>query len=260
MKTSLFIFFAILKTLFLFLYFLQNMSSIQHRWNEDEAVNPAFRNILLRIPKLLLSVGDGGLFLMGRACDDLSFDDVLAAVGPFEPRPIVFHKTPPVTEAHDTVIFGDFEEGSFYRYNKKTKVPIRPFNPFLLRLKQRLLNEIKFFETCGVQKASSLDFNLMMIFHFNNGSDSIGWHQDDELEGDRRVAMITLYKNRQDTRVFEIEEKAVVKDRVVFSIDLKHGDLLFMLGHSLQRDFHHRIPKTSATVGPRLTVTFRVWK
>jgi alkylated DNA repair dioxygenase AlkB len=56
------------------------------------------------------------------------------------------------------------------------------------------------------------------------------------------------------TRQFRIAHKRQRAERL--SLALGHGDLLWMDGNS-QRDYRHALAKTSATVGPRINLTFR---
>jgi alkylated DNA repair dioxygenase AlkB len=71
-----------------------------------------------------------------------------------------------------------------------------------------------------VREATGVRFDCVLVNHYRDGSDAMGWHADDELE-------------------------------------LGEGSLLVM-GGSTQRRFQHAIPRTARTVGPRMNLTFRL--
>ncbi|NRB70313.1 MAG: alpha-ketoglutarate-dependent dioxygenase AlkB [Xanthomonadales bacterium] len=94
-------------------------------------------------------------------------------------------------------------------------------------------------------------FNSVLCNGYRDGSDSMGWHADDEPELGPRplIASVSLGQ----TRRFRIRSR-VSKESV--GLDLEPGSLLLMHGHS-QRDYQHALPKTRRAVGRRINLTFR---
>ncbi|HEY5821358.1 MAG TPA: alpha-ketoglutarate-dependent dioxygenase AlkB [Propionibacteriaceae bacterium] len=87
---------------------------------------------------------------------------------------------------------------------------------------------------------------------YRDGRDSVAFHGDTIGRGrseDTMVAIVSLGSPRQ----FQLRPRgggATIKHR------LGHGDLIVM-GGSCQRTWEHAIPKTTAAVGPRISVQFR---
>ena len=134
--------------------------------------------------------------------------------------------------------YGD--RGAVYRYSGTINEPI-PWLPELKALRERL-NDF-----CKNQ------FNSMLANHYRSGSDSMGWHSDDEKElgPDPVIASISLggarrfllrHRRRQDLPTHEIM--------------LENGSLLVMRASS-QGAWRHSIPKTRRAVAPRINLTYR---
>ena len=100
---------------------------------------------------------------------------------------------------------------------------------------------------------------------YRDGRDSVAWHGDDLGRGrteDTAVAILSLGAPRR----LLLRPRAITADgrpgpagaaRRSLPVPLGHGDLVVM-GGSCQRTFEHAVPKTSAPVGPRISVQFRV--
>lgn len=95
------------------------------------------------------------------------------------------------------------------------------------------------------------EFNSCLANFYRDGSDSIGYHSDDEAELGTRptIASISLGAPRR----FLFREVATGRR---WSVELGNGDLLIMTGAS-QTDYRHAVPKTKRVVGPRINLTFR---
>ena len=104
-----------------------------------------------------------------------------------------------------------------------------------------------------VVQACGNRFNSVLANYYRSGSDSMGWHSDDERElgpdpliasvslgGDRRF----LLRHRQDRHAAKHE------------VTLEHGSLLVM-DRGVQSEWQHAIPKTQRKVLPRINLTFR---
>ena len=106
----------------------------------------------------------------------------------------------------------------------------------------------------GLRRELGVDFNSCLANLYRDGTDSMGYHSDNEPELGPRptIASISL----GDRRRFVLRHR-VSGER--WSWDLGHGDLLVMRGES-QSAFAHAVPKTSRPVGPRMNLTFRCFR
>ena len=129
-----------------------------------------------------------------------------------------------------------------YAYSGRTFEPA-PWTPELLMVKER------------VDAAAGASFNSVLVNYYRDGRDSVGEHADDEPElgpepGNVLIASVSLGARRR----FLLRHK---RSRVVEEFELGDGGLLVM-GGTTQRHFTHRAPRTTADVGPRMNLTFRV--
>jgi len=104
-----------------------------------------------------------------------------------------------------------------------------------------------------VEGLTGAHFNSVLLNHYRDGGDSMGFHADDEPElGDQPTiaslsfgaARIMHFRHRHDS------------DVPTQRIALHDGSLLIM-GPTVQRDWKHAIPKTRQAVSPRINLTFR---
>ena len=87
---------------------------------------------------------------------------------------------------------------------------------------------------------------------YRDGSDSVAWHGDTigrSSTEDTMVAVVSLGA----TRMFAMRPRGGGPS---LRLPQSHGDLLVM-GGSCQRTWEHAVPKTSAAVGPRMSIQFR---
>lgn len=127
-----------------------------------------------------------------------------------------------------------------YRYSGTTFVPV-PWTVELSDIRQRLE------EVCGAP------FNSVLANWYRHGSDSMGFHADNEPElGPRPViASLTLGGARR----FVLKPYRGMNAESL-SINLGNGDLLEMSGET-QHFWRHGVPKTTKVVDPRINLTFR---
>ena len=88
---------------------------------------------------------------------------------------------------------------------------------------------------------------------YRHGSDSVAWHGDRigrSREQDTMIAIVSLGSARH---LALRPRDGGASQRV----SLGHGDLVVM-GGACQRTWDHAVPKTSAAVGPRVSIQFRV--
>jgi alkylated DNA repair dioxygenase AlkB len=125
-----------------------------------------------------------------------------------------------------------------YRYSGTVNEP-GPWPEVLARLRERLRQEL------------DVDFNSCLANLYRDGTDSIGYHSDNESELGPRptIGLVSL----GDRRRFVLRHR---RTHARWSWDLGKGDLLVMRDES-QSDYAHAVPKTSRPVGSRMNLTFR---
>jgi alkylated DNA repair dioxygenase AlkB len=133
------------------------------------------------------------------------------------------------------------DPGVTYKYSHHLMSP-KPWIRSVLEMKQRL------------EDAISHRFNGALLNFYRDGSDSMGWHRDNEKELGSRPVIASVSFGAE--RLFELRRYSSKSD--LKKIKLGHGSVLVMSG-TLQDFWEHRIPKTGklSPVGPRVNVTFR---
>lgn len=124
-----------------------------------------------------------------------------------------------------------------YTYSGRTYEP-RPWTPTLVQIKKK------------IEYATSNQFNSVLLNRYESGTDSVGWHADDEPEmsPEHPIASLSL----GTTRSFQIRRG----DGPIQTIELGHGSLLIMHA-GMQQEWKHRVPKTKRIRGTRINLTFR---
>jgi alkylated DNA repair dioxygenase AlkB len=109
-----------------------------------------------------------------------------------------------------------------------------------------------------VSGAVGARFNHVLFNFYRDGSDSMGFHADDEPElGERPlVASLSVGGPRRFVVKRGRGSGAVRVQPLRVEFELDSGSLLFM-GGSCQREFVHAVPKTRRLVAPRINLTFR---
>jgi len=106
-----------------------------------------------------------------------------------------------------------------------------------------------------VESISGTNFTTVLLNYYRNGSDSNGWHADNEKElgANPIIASLSLGAERsfQLKHNFDITQKK--------NIILENGSLLLMKG-TTQHFWKHQVPKTTKPVGSRINLTFRIIK
>lgn len=142
------------------------------------------------------------------------------------------HKIPRLESFHSKQILS-------YSYSGKTLYS-KPFTKELVEL-------------CAlIEKATSATFNCVLINLYRNGSDSNGWHSDNEPELGKNpiIASLSLGTSRR----FDLKNQT---QNEKFSIDLNHGDLLLM-NDQIQNYYKHQIAKSKKVTNERINLTFRL--
>lgn len=104
-----------------------------------------------------------------------------------------------------------------------------------------------------VQNTTGRRFNSVLANYYRDGSDSVAWHADDEVELGEQPTIASLSIGAP--RRFSVKSRRANPAHRT-DLWLCDGDLLVMSGRS-QLDYLHSVPKTSRPVGPRINLTFR---
>ena len=127
-----------------------------------------------------------------------------------------------------------------YTYSGVANEPL-PWIPPLLEIRER------------VEAASGERFNSVLANHYRDGSDSMGWHSDNEPElgPEPTIASVSFGA----TRRFLLKHRRRKELRAT-ALELGDGSLLLMRGPT-QDHWRHSVPKTRRAVGGRVNLTFR---
>jgi alkylated DNA repair dioxygenase AlkB len=100
---------------------------------------------------------------------------------------------------------------------------------------------------------TGIEFNSALANLYRDGSDTVGWHSDDEPElgAEPVIASVSLGAQRD----FQIRHKNL-SDVPTIKLSLEHGSLLLMRG-TTQRDWKHQLPRRKKVSKPRINLTFR---
>lgn len=126
-----------------------------------------------------------------------------------------------------------------YSYSGITMQP-HAFGPAMMVIKNK------------VEAFTQSSFNTALLNLYRNGTDSMGWHRDNEKELGPTpiIASISLGAEREfQLRHYQTKEH-------VQKIPLQHGSLLIMREQT-NTYWEHRIPKTSKPLSARINITFR---
>lgn len=126
-----------------------------------------------------------------------------------------------------------------YRYSGIT-MKAKPFDKVLQAIKYKVENFVG--ET----------FNGALLNLYRNGSDSMGWHRDNEkMLGTNPIVVSVSFGG---TRKFLLRN---YNDRSIsMELGLQHGSLLLMFGET-QNCWQHAVPKSRSQADPRVNITFR---
>ena len=103
-----------------------------------------------------------------------------------------------------------------------------------------------------IEQSVNIQFNSVLANLYRDGSDSNGWHSDNEKElGENPIiASLSLGANRK----FKMRNNQNGEN---IDLYLANGSLLIMAGLT-QAYWKHTIPKTRENVSPRINLTYRV--
>lgn len=130
------------------------------------------------------------------------------------------------------------DAGIRYTYSGVVHDPL-PWPPVLAALRTR------------VQAFTGHDFNSVLANRYRDGTDSMGWHADNERELGRNPVIASLSFGAD--RVFKLRHN---KNSETVEVRLGNGSLLLMCG-SLQHHWRHCLPKMRGITEARVNLTFR---
>jgi alkylated DNA repair dioxygenase AlkB len=129
--------------------------------------------------------------------------------------------------------YGD--DGVSYRYSG-SDYPALPWTITLVEIKSKI-------------EAVQGEYNYCLLNRYRSGSDSVGWHADNEREMGNVIGSLSLGA----TRTFRIRHSA---SRETKTFRVSNGTLIIMAG-TMQQFWKHEVPKTKQNVGERINLTFR---
>jgi alkylated DNA repair dioxygenase AlkB len=178
-------------------------------------------------------LADGGVLLYDEAflapdVADRYFEELRDLVV-WEQKPGIFgHMQPRLTASYCDL-------GVTYRYSGTVNAAL-PWTAPLLEIKERI-------------EAVQGDYNYCLLNRYRSGSDSMGWHADDEPEMGSVIGSLSLGA----TRKFRIRHNTTRETKTFL---VSNGTLIIMAG-MMQQFWKHDVPKTKESVGERINLTFR---
>lgn len=142
------------------------------------------------------------------------------------------HKQPRLTSLHGN-------NGKSYTYSNITMQP-NSFNKELVGIKAK------------IETITDVAFSTCLLNLYRDGSDSNGWHADDEKELGINPIIASVSFGAERIFHFKHKKKKDLKEKLV----LQHGSLLLM-GGTTQHHWLHQLPKTKKKIGKRINLTFR---
>ncbi|EGV42610.1 alpha-ketoglutarate-dependent dioxygenase AlkB [Bizionia argentinensis JUB59] len=104
----------------------------------------------------------------------------------------------------------------------------------------------------AIEKVAHTDFTSVLLNRYRSGSDSNGWHADNEKELGKKPIIASLSFGAP--RYFHFKHRTLKNEK--HKLLLESGSLLIMAGQ-MQEYWLHQIPKTKKEIGERINLTFR---
>ncbi|XP_029829149.2 DNA oxidative demethylase ALKBH2 [Ixodes scapularis] len=140
------------------------------------------------------------------------------------------------------VSYGD--PGTSYRFSG-TCLPAKQWTPLLLRLRDL------------VSQFAGHHFNFVLINRYNDGSDHIGEHRDNEKDLDQSAPIASLsFGQARDFVLKHGDARRKVRHVDPVKISLEHGSLLLMNSPTNQY-WYHSLPPRKSALSVRVNLTFR---
>lgn len=104
-----------------------------------------------------------------------------------------------------------------------------------------------------IEEVANVEFTSVLLNRYRNGSDYVGWHSDDEKELGHNPVIGSV--NFGASRKFQLRRFDNHSEKL--EVELHNGTYLLMKG-ATQHYWQHQVPKTTAKIGERLNLTFRI--
>lgn len=151
-------------------------------------------------------------------------------------------------------------QGSFVAYGRRFEIPRRQawfadqgiqYRYAENQLQRQDWNDILWTIKQDVETACGETFNSVLVTHYRDGQDYVGWHADDENELGRRpvIASLSLGVGRE----FHYRHKQTADKG---ALTMNDGELLVMQA-GFQEEWQHCVPLQSEVNGARINLTFR---
>lgn len=134
-----------------------------------------------------------------------------------------------------------------YRYSGVNSLGSQPFPEAVNKIRLMVQKEIY------DKTRKSFEFNFCLLNKYQNGTDNIGWHSDDErsLDAHAPIASVSLGASR----FFDVWESNDHKRKV--RTELHSGDMVVMWP-PMQKHYQHSVPTQKTITNIRVNLTFRV--
>lgn len=103
-----------------------------------------------------------------------------------------------------------------------------------------------------IELTTDCSFNSVLVNLYRDGSDSVSWHADNELELGSNITIASLSVGA--VRDLRFKHRHVKNEQ--FSLQLEHGSLLMMYPPT-QDNWLHELPKRRQVTKPRVNFSFR---
>lgn len=103
-----------------------------------------------------------------------------------------------------------------------------------------------------IEEKSQTEFTHVLLNHYRDGQDSMGWHRDNEQVLGHNPVIASLSFGVPRKFQFRLYQNKAVKKELI----LEHGSFLLMTGET-QIQWEHQLPKSTRVHGARINLTFR---
>ena len=142
----------------------------------------------------------------------------------------------------------------------------RPYHPVILEIRRALEEFCAATSTTDPRFKPGAKFEVCFLNRYLNQSDHLGWHADDspEMDDERPIASVSLGVEREiwfrtkplPSASLKSSEEIRAELAAIEKLRLAHGSLCLM-APGMQDTHQHRIPKSPAQCGERISLTFR---
>lgn len=144
--------------------------------------------------------------------------------------------------------FGDM--GLSYKFSGNT-IPAKPWSPTLLSIKSAVEEALNHRWT----------FNFVLVNRYENGTQHMGEHRDDEKELLKNAPIASLSLGQERDFVFKHKDtrgkRKSREDLDSVNVVLRNGDLLVM-NPPTNTFWYHSLPVRKKAKSPRINLTFRI--